>query len=337
MQHNISLKPYNTFGIDVKATKFTIANTIEQLKQICTTQVPEDIFILSGGSNMLLTKDIDKTVIKLNLKGIEVIKKEDKFIWIKVQASEVWHDFVQYCISNNWAGIENLSLIPGHVGTSVIQNIGAYGVEVKDVIESCTALEISTLQSSNFTNQQCLFGYRESVFKQCLKNKYIITDVTFKLTCDLAHYEVKTQYGAIQQQLKNMQIKTPSIAQIATAVITIRQSKLPDPKELGNSGSFFKNPIISTKHLNQLKLQHPQIPHYIINEQQVKIPAGWLIEQSGFKGYRNGDAGVHKLQALVLVNYAHASGKQIEDLAIQIQAKIQRDFNIFIEPEVNIF
>jgi UDP-N-acetylmuramate dehydrogenase len=270
--------------------------------------------------------------VHLELKGIVVNDTKDNVVFVTVEAGENWHEFVLWCISQNYGGLENLSLIPGNVGTSPIQNIGAYGVEIKDVFHQLEAIEIDTGKTKIFKLNDCNFGYRNSVFKNELKGNYIITNVTFKLTKN--SHRLNISYGAIKDFLKN--IEHPTLKDISDAVIAIRESKLPDPKKIGNSGSFFKNPIISIEHFKILQQKFPEIPHYIISEDEVKIPAGWLIEKSGFKGKRYGDAGVHKNQALVLVNYGNATGKEIYNLAEKIQQKIEADFNISLEIEVNV-
>jgi UDP-N-acetylmuramate dehydrogenase len=329
---NQSLKKYNTFGIDAKAKEFVAINSISTLiEAIASTK---DFFILGGGSNMLLTQDIQKLVVHVNLKGIELIDENEDFVIVRAQAGENWHEFVLWCIDQNFGGIENLSLIPGNVGTTVIQNIGAYGVEIKDTMLSCEALNRSTLKIETFTNAQCQFDYRESVFKNELKEQYIITAVSFKLS--KKNHAVSTNYGAIEAELLKKNIQNPTLKEVSNAVIAIRQSKLPDPKELGNSGSFFKNPIISKTDYEKAKAVHPEMPHYVVSENSVKVPAGWLIEQAGFKGKRFGDAGVHKNQALVLVNYGTATGAEIVALSKNIQQTILDQFGIAIEAEVNI-
>lgn len=335
MQFNQSLKNYNTFGISVNATAFVDITSVNQLKKVIqqnNNKLP--LFILSGGSNMLLTKDINALVLHINTKGIEVVKEDDDFIWIEAQAGEIWHDFVLNTVDRNLGGLENLSLIPGKVGSSPIQNIGAYGVEIKDTFHSLTALNLDTLETETFLNTDCEFGYRESVFKNKLKDKYIITAVTFKLK--KAPHILHTSYGAIQQELDSKNISNPTIKDVSNAVIAIRQSKLPDPKEIGNSGSFFKNPVIDKSFYESLLEKNPDIPHYPVNDSQVKVPAGWLIEQAGLKGYRKGDAGVHTKQALVLVNYGNASGEELINMAKYVQATVLEKFGIEINPEVNI-
>lgn len=330
-----SLKHHNTFGIDCKARYFVSVETVEELKKVLSEKPSEALFLLGGGSNMLLTDDLDAVVIHLNLKGIEIIKTSDTEVIIKVMAGENWHDFVEYCIKNNFGGIENLSLIPGNVGTAPIQNIGAYGVELKDTFESCNTLEIETLKEKEFNKEECNFGYRNSIFKNELKGKFIITSVNFRLT--KTDHKKNISYGDIQKILYDKNIKAPGIKDISEAIIRIRQSKLPDPKVLGNSGSFFKNPVVNSESFQEFRRNFPEAPFYELSPTEFKIPAGWLIEKAGFKGQRFGDAGVHKNQALVLVNYGNASGKEIWQLAIVIQKKVMKMTGIFIEPEVNVF
>jgi UDP-N-acetylmuramate dehydrogenase len=329
---NQSLKNYNTFGIDAKAKEFIAVNAIDSLIEVVGSN--KDLFILGGGSNMLLTQDIQKLVVHVNLKGRAIIEENEDFVIVKAQAGENWHKFVLWCIDQGFGGIENLSLIPGNVGTTPIQNIGAYGVEIKDTLFSCEALNRKTLQIETFTNAQCQFDYRESVFKNELKEQYIITAVLFQLT--KKNHAVSTTYGAIETELSKQNIQNPTLKDVSNAVIAIRQSKLPDPKELGNSGSFFKNPIISKEAYEKAKALHPDMPHYVVSENSVKVPAGWLIEQAGFKGKRFGDAGVHKNQALVLVNYGTATGSEVVALSQLIQQTILAQFGIAIEAEVNI-
>ncbi|RXP55770.1 UDP-N-acetylmuramate dehydrogenase [Lutibacter sp. HS1-25] len=330
IQENISLKPFNTFGIDVYAKRFVTINSLNDLKSI--TSKEKNIFLMSGGSNMLLTKDIENLVLQINLKGIVVNDTDNDVVYVTAEAGENWHEFVMWCISQNYGGLENLALIPGNVGTCPIQNIGAYGVEIKDTFHQLEALEIETGKIKTFTNEVCDFGYRNSVFKNELKGKYIIVNVTFKLT--KRNHNFNISYGAISSTLKD--ISKPTLQEIANAVIAIRQSKLPDPREIGNSGSFFKNPVIDLDSFQILQKKYPEIPHYIVSENEIKIPAGWLIEQCGFKGQRFGDAGVHQNQALVLVNYGNASGQEILELAQKIQQKILETYNILLEIEVNI-
>ena len=332
IQENISLKEYNTFGIDVNAKRFVSITSVYQLQQLIKEE--KDIFLISGGSNMLLTKDIETLVVHINFKGISIDQQNHNDVYITVNAGENWHEFVLWCVSLNYGGLENLSLIPGNVGTCPIQNIGAYGVEVKDTITKVEAIEIKTGKLVSFSAEECQFGYRNSIFKNKAKGKYILTSVSFKLTKN--NHKLNTSYGAIESELSSKGITNPTIKDISDAVITIRQSKLPDPKEIGNSGSFFKNPVISKEHFEKLQKNYPNIPSYVISDTEIKVPAGWLIEQSGFKGKRFGNYGVHEKQALVLVNYGDASGKEIYELAQKIQRTIKDTFDINLEIEVNI-
>ena len=332
IQQNISLKSYNTFGIDVYAKEFIQVESIEDLKELIAKH--GDFFILSGGSNLLLTKDFDMLVIHLNLKGKEIVNESAESVHVKVQAGENWHEFVLWCIDQDYGGVENLSLIPGNVGTAPIQNIGAYGVELKDSMLELEALEIKSGKIIKFKNEDCEFGYRDSIFKRHAKGDYIIVNVILKLS--KKNHKLNTSYGAIQSELEKNKIVTPSIKDVSNAVIAIRQSKLPDPKEIGNSGSFFKNPVISVHEFMQLQHKYPEVPHYRVSETEIKVPAGWLVEQCGFKGKRWGDAGIHKNQALVLVNYGNATGKEIFELSKNIQKTVKKKFEIELEAEVNI-
>ncbi|MCH4824103.1 UDP-N-acetylmuramate dehydrogenase [Gramella lutea] len=331
---NFSLKNYNSFGIDVKAGKFVSIQDLDDLRNILRKSYASELFILGGGSNMLLTGDLSKTVLHIALKGKKIISETDSEVIIEVAAGENWHQFVLWTLKQNFGGLENLSLIPGNVGTAPIQNIGAYGVELKDNFVSCRAMNIQTLEEETFNLQDCEFEYRNSVFKHRLKGQFIITSVRFKLT--KKGHKIHMDYGSIKSELENEGIKEPSIQDISNAVIKIRNSKLPDPKEIGNSGSFFKNPIISKNHFHKLEEKFPEIPSYTVSENEIKVPAGWLIDKAGLKGFRNGDAGVHKNQALVLVNYGEATGSEILSLARMIQEKIKSQFNIELEAEVNI-
>ncbi len=334
IQKNASLKELNTFGIDVKAKQYIAVNSSDELVHILKRFYASELFVLSGGSNILLTKDIEATVLHIQTKGIKVVDETENSVLVESQAGENWHQFVLWCIENNYGGVENLSLIPGCVGTSPIQNIGAYGVELKDVFYSCEAVHIQTLEKRIFTNADCKFGYRDSVFKNELKGQYIITNVVFQLT--KKNHQLKTTYGAIQQKLDENPHQTADIKAVSDAVISIRSSKLPDPRVLGNSGSFFKNPVVEKSFFDLLQEKHPEVPSYKVSESQVKVPAGWLIEQCGFKGYRKGDAGVHKNQALVLVNYGSASGEEILQLSKAIQYKVHQTFGVALEAEVNL-
>lgn len=336
IEENKSLKNFNTFRLDCLARYFISVTTIEELKRALAQKPAETpLFILGGGSNMLLTKNLEAFVIHVNIKGIEVIDETDSHVFIKAMAGENWHEFVLFCIENGWGGIENLSLIPGNVGTAPIQNIGAYGIELKDVFVSCSAIEVTTLEEKTFSKKMVHFAYRDSIFKNEAKNKYVITDVIFCLT--KKNHKIRLSYGDIQQVLNEKNILHPALKDISDAVIQIRQSKLPDPKELPNSGSFFKNPIVNKETFKQFHEKFPEAPYYEVSPAQVKIPAGWLIEKCGFKGKRFGDAGVHKKQALVLVNYGEATGKEIWNLAENIQKAVKEKTGISIVPEVNVF
>ena len=330
---NKNLKSFNTFGIEVFAKQFVSVSTLHELQEVISKE--KNIFLLGGGSNMLLTKDISELVVHLNLKGISIVTESENNVYIKAEAGENWHDFVIWCIDHDYGGLENLSLIPGNVGTSPIQNIGAYGVELKDVFHQLEAINLENGASKTFNLDDCNFGYRNSVFKNIYKGKYLITSVTFKLTKH--KHKINTSYGVIKVELDKKKISSPTLKDISDAVIKIRESKLPNPKEIGNSGSFFKNPIISKEHFNTLQKKYPSIPFYTVSETEIKVPAGWIIEQSGFKGKRFGDAGVHDKQALVLVNYENANGASILELARLIQTTIFKNFNINLEFEVNIF
>lgn len=332
---NKSLKAYNTFGIDVNAQKFISVESVEELKALLKNTYASELFILGGGSNMLLTKDIDKTVVHINLKGIRIVEETEENVLVEAMAGENWHQFVLFCLDNNFGGVENLSLIPGNVGTAPIQNIGAYGVEIKDTFESCTALNLQTLELKKFSLSDCKFGYRDSIFKTTEKGKYIITQVTFRLTKN--RHLLHTDYGSISTFFEEEGISDPGIRDVSNAVISIRQSKLPDPKKLGNSGSFFKNPVITIEKCEELKEIYPEIPFYKIGEEHVKVPAGWLIDRAGLKGYREGDAGVHNKQALVLVNYGSATGEEILELSNKVRERVFELFQISLQPEVNIF
>ncbi|MCC9017041.1 UDP-N-acetylmuramate dehydrogenase [Flavobacterium lipolyticum] len=334
IQSNFSLKNYNTFGIEAKARQFVAVHTVAELKTILEENKDEQKFILGGGSNMLLTKDIDALVVHIDLKGKTILKEDDDFVWVESQAGETWHDFVLWTIDNNFGGLENMSLIPGNVGTTPVQNIGAYGTEIKDTFVSCEAINIATQEMKTFTNTDCKFGYRESVFKNEVKDQYIITSVIYKLT--KRNHKINISYGDITAELAKNNITAPTLKDVSNAVIAIRQSKLPDPKELGNSGSFFKNPILLKSDFEKIHQKFPEMKYYEVSETEVKVPAGWLIEQAGFKGKRFGDAGIHKNQALVLVNYGNATGQEILAVSKDVQKTVFDTFGIQIEAEVNV-
>lgn len=333
IQENFSLQQYNTFGVEAKTKYFAEVNSVEELKETLRLS-HSPLLILGGGSNLLFTKDFEGLVIKLNLKGITEQITDENHVLVTAKAGENWHEFVQKTISENYGGLENLSLIPGNVGTCPIQNIGAYGTEIKDHFVSCKALNIETLEIETIDLEQCKFGYRDSIFKTSSKGKYVILEVTFKLTTKNHH--IKTEYGAISSELKNLGIENPTIQDVAKAVINIRQSKLPNPAETGNAGSFFKNPTIPLAQFENLKEQFPEIQGYP-NGDFVKVPAGWLIENAGWKGKQIGNVASHKLQALVIINATgNATGKEIYDFSTQIINSVKEKYGIELEREVNI-
>lgn len=336
IQQNVSLKKYNTFGIDVLAKYFLEVNSVSDIQNYLTQKENEPLFVLGGGSNVLFTKNFNGTILKNNLKGIKLIEEDAEHVYVKVGAGEIWHEFVLYCIKNNYAGIENLSLIPGTVGAAPIQNIGAYGVEQADVFFSLEAIDLHQNILNVFTHSDCRFGYRDSVFKHEGKNKFIITSVTFRLN---KKPKFNIGYGTLKQELEKMGIKELSIAAISHAVCNIRRSKLPDPSIIGNAGSFFKNPTISNEKYLQLKKDFPNIVAFPTDNQQknsVKLAAGWLIEQCGWKGKSFGNYGVHKNQALVLVNYDNAKGIEIYELSEKIMQSVKEKFGVTLEREVII-
>jgi UDP-N-acetylmuramate dehydrogenase len=332
---NISVKPYNTFGIDANTKYFVAASSIAELQESLKWAQGKDlgVIVLGGGSNVLFTKNYDGLIIKNELKGIEKIAEDAEHVYVKVSAGEVWHAFVLYCLQNNLAGAENLALIPGCAGASPMQNIGAYGVEIKDIFQELTALHRNDLITNSFSNSECEFGYRESVFKNKYKNQFVITDVTYKLNKQ-PHFNI--EYGAIMQELEKENIHDLSIQAIAHAVMTIRTSKLPDPKQVGNAGSFFKNPSVTKEFYLQLKEKFQVLNAYENEDGTMKLAAGWMIEQCGFKGFRQGDAGVHEKQALVLVNYGNATGNNVLQICKQVQDAVLEKFGVMLTPEVNI-
>jgi len=336
MQENFSLKPFNTFGVEAKAKYFVEVNTvqelIETLKLSHTQTLP--LLFLGGGSNILFTKGFEGLAIQLNLKGISEELLNENEILVTAKAGENWHEFVMYCLNKNYGGLENLSLIPGNVGTSPMQNIGAYGTEIKDHFVSCKVLNLQTLEVETFDLEKCRFGYRDSIFKQEGKNQYVILEVSFKLTTQ--NHSIKTEYGAIKSELENLDIINPTIQDVSKAVINIRQSKLPDPKKIGNAGSFFKNPTIPSAQFEDLKAKFENIQGYP-NGNFVKVPAGWLIEQCGWKGKQIGNVASHQLQSLVIINATgNASGKEIFDFSALIIDSVKEKFGIELEREVNI-
>ncbi|WP_262916773.1 UDP-N-acetylmuramate dehydrogenase [Chryseobacterium indologenes] len=336
MQENFSLQSYNTFGVDANSQYFTEVKSIEELKDALTFSKDQclPILFLGGGSNILLTKNFNGLAVKINLKGIseEIINENE--VLVTAKAGENWHEFVMYCLQKNFGGLENLSLIPGNVGTSPMQNIGAYGTEIKDTFVSCKVLDVENLEIRTFNLEECKFGYRDSIFKQEGRGKYVILEVSFKLTQKDHH--IKTEYGAIKSELEHLNIQNPTIQDVSRAVINIRQSKLPDPKQIGNAGSFFKNPTIPLAQFESLRQKFENIQGYP-NGNMVKVPAGWLIEQCGWKGKQIGNVASHKLQSLVIVNATgKATGQEIFDFSTDIINSVKEKFGIELEREVNI-
>ena len=333
IHENFPLKAYNTFSIDAKAKFFNSFSFVEELEEKLMMYSEYPILILGGGSNILFTKDYDGAVLKNEIKGIELQHEDADHVYVKVGSGENWHQFVLHCIDHNWAGVENLSLIPGNVGASPIQNIGAYGVELDDVFWSLEAFHLDERRIHTFTREDCEFGYRSSIFKERYKDQFAIISVTFQLKKKPIFH---TDYGAIAEELEKMRVKDLSIQAVSQAVINIRSSKLPDPQKIANAGSFFKNPEVPTEKYETLKLRFPNIVAYPLAKGTVKLAAGWMIEQCGWKGYRKGDAGCHAKQALVLVNYGNATGKEIYDLSEEILQSVKNKFDVVLEREVNI-
>lgn len=340
IHENFPLKGYNTFSIEAKAKFFNSFSFVEELEEKLMMYSEYPVFILGGGSNILFTRDYNGAVLKNEIKGIELQHEDADHVYVKVGAGENWHQFVLHCIEHNWAGIENLSLIPGNVGASPIQNIGAYGVELDDVFWSLEAFHLFEKRIHTFTREDCEFGYRNSIFKERYKDQFAIISVTFQLKKKPIFH---TDYGALAEELEKMGVKDLSIKAVSQAVINIRNSKLPDPQKIANAGSFFKNPEVPTEKYEALKLQFPNIVAYPLAKGTVKLAAGWMVEQCGpdkigtsWKGYRKGDAGCHAKQALVLVNYGNATGKEIYDLSEEILQSVKKKFGVVLEREVNI-
>lgn len=333
LQHNISLKPFNTFGMDAKASAFAEITSESQVPALLklVNIWPGNTLFLGGGSNVLFTEDFDGLVVHIATRGIEIVDEDEEFVYVRGKAGENWDDFVKFCVKHGYGGLENLSLIPGNVGSAPIQNIGAYGVEIKDTFYMLDAVALRSGEFREFYNQECAFGYRNSVFKSELKGLYLILSVTFRLSKKPA---INISYGSIKEELSVMGVPA-DIETIAEAVCRIRRSKLPDPEELGNAGSFFKNPVIPNAQFHKIQAEYPDIPSYPAID-GVKLAAGWLIDKCGWKGHREGDAGVHAKQALVLVNYGSATGKQMVSLAYKIKDSVKEKFGVEIEPEVNI-
>ena len=335
LEENVSLLPYNTFHIDAYARYFQKVHNLAQLEEALNADIlqKQPVLIVGGGSNLLFTDNYDGLVIKNEMMGIAVTGKDDTNVYVKAGAGENWHRFVLYCIENNLAGVENLSLIPGNTGACPIQNIGAYGVEIKDVFQELEAYDTADKKLVTFGLQDCGFGYRESIFKKRYKGRFIILNITFRLS-EIPHFNIG--YGALQQELEKAGVKELSIRAVSDAVINIRQSKLPDPAVIGNAGSFFKNPTVAISQYQQLKDDYNTMPGYPGDNETIKLAAGWLIEQCGWKGYRKGDAGCYDKQALVLVNYGKSSGKDIFDLSQHIVDSVEKKFGVVLEREVNI-
>ncbi len=335
IRKNFSLKEFNTFHLDVASDFFTEVNSTEEISHLISSVEFTSLskFILGGGSNILFTKNFDGIVIKNNLKGIEKIKEDADFVWIKSGSGEIWNDLVIYCVQHNYGGVENLSLIPGTVGAAPIQNIGAYGVELKETFEELEVVHLIAGEIKKFSRNDCKFGYRDSIFKTEVKNQFMIASVTLKLS---KHPVFNTSYGAIETELKAMGVTEKSIKAISDAVCNIRRSKLPDPAKVGNAGSFFKNPEVSNEKCETLKKDFPDIVAHKTSNDKMKLAAGWLIEQCGWKGKQVGNVGMHKQQALVLVNYGNATGKELIDHALNVQQSVREKFGVEIEMEVNI-
>jgi UDP-N-acetylmuramate dehydrogenase len=330
---NISLASLNSFGIEALARYYTKISSVDELSNLQLEQnLP--LLVLGGGSNILFTRDFSGYVLHNEIRGIEVVHEDEKQVLVRTGAGEVWHEFVEYCIGNGYAGVENLALIPGRNGASPIQNIGAYGVEVKDVFYELEAFHLSEKKLYRFNASECAFGYRDSVFKNRYKGQFMISSVTYRLSKKPSFH---TTYGAITQELEKMGVQDLSIRAIGDAVIRIRRSKLPDPAEIGNAGSFFKNPEVSAGQFSLLRSEYPDIVGYPLPGGRIKLAAGWMIERAGWKGYRNGPAGVHDKQALVLVNHGGAKGKEIYDLSEEILVSIREKFGVKLEREVNVF
>jgi UDP-N-acetylmuramate dehydrogenase len=331
IQKNISLLSYNSFHLDARADEFVSVTSVEDLQNVLETKEPR--LVLGGGSNILLTDNLHGLVLKIDITGIDEVKEDNTHVYVRAGAGQVWHEFVEYTMRKNWGGLENLSLIPGSVGAAPIQNIGAYGVELKDIFYELEAFDRLEKKVYSFGVNDCQFGYRDSIFKSTKKNRYIILNVTFVLN---KFPELNTSYGAIREELKKLHVGSPGIQDVSQAVIRIRRSKLPDPAEIGNAGSFFKNPVVDQSVFLSLSDQYPEMPAYPHEDKSVKLAAGWLIEQCGWRGYRKGDAGVHAHQALVLVNHGKATGKEIFDLSEKIQKSVHKKFGVLLEREVNV-
>jgi UDP-N-acetylmuramate dehydrogenase len=333
IQEKVDIAPLTTFGVPCIARRFASFGSAEELKEILAHQGDEPLLILGGGSNVLFTHDFDGLVLWNKILGIEKTDEDATHVTLKVGGGEIWHELVMHTVTKGWGGLENLSLIPGSVGASPIQNIGAYGVEIKDVMSELEALEIATGRIRTFTKEECQFGYRDSIFKSSVKGQYVILNVSYRLS---KHAEINTRYGIIEAELQKAGIQSPGIADVSAAVIAIRQSKLPDPKKLGNAGSFFKNPVVDEAVWHRIQQDFPEVPSYPAAPGKVKLAAGWLIEKAGWKGHREANCGVHALQALVLVNYGGCSGQEVYALSERIIRDVENRFGVLLEREVNI-
>ena len=335
MKTNVNLRPYNSFGFDAIAKYFVEINTIDDLQTLIQSGVLQKhkTLILSGGNNILFQKDVfDGLVVYINTKGIEILREDGNEVVVRAQAGEDWPEFVRFCVSKGWHGVENLAYIPGKIGAAPIQNIGAYGMELKDSFLQCEAMDLTAGDTKVFTKEECRFGYRESIFKHELKGRFVITSVDFLLK---KNAPLNLEYGNIKAYLEQNGIENPSLQQLHDAICAIRDAKLPDVKQIGSAGSFFKNPVISIEQFETLQQQYSNIPHYPDTEGMVKVPAGWLIEQAGWKGWRNEHVGVYNKQALVLVHYGGGKGQDIVELAHKIQDSVEKKFGIRISPEVD--
>lgn len=335
IERNYSLRDLNTFGIEANAAFFTTVKSATDLSSLLRDDemrlLPK--LILGGGSNILLTGDFNGLVIQNKIEGIEIVREDADHVWVKAGGGVVWHEFVLYTVQHGWGGVENLSLIPGTVGAAPMQNIGAYGVEIKDSFEELEAISLEDYSIRRFSRDECRFGYRDSIFKREAKGKYLIVSVTFRL---FKKPILNTTYGAIEQELSAMGVNQPTITDVSSAVIQIRRSKLPDPALIGNAGSFFKNPEVEFAHYEKIKSEHPGLVAYPASHGKMKLAAGWLIEQCGWKGKQVGNVGMHSKQALVLVNYGNATGPELLEHAKKVQKSVLEKFGVLLEMEVNI-
>lgn len=333
VQSNVNLQSYNTLGVKANARWLVEVTSVKELEEVCKVGVSDPIFILGDGSNVLFRNDFRGLILHVNIQGKEIIKETGNHVWLKIGAGEDWHKTVRYCVDRGWGGIENLSLIPGTTGAAPIQNIGAYGVELEQVFEHLETVNLETGEQKTFNREECAFGYRDSIFKRSLKGRFLVSSVTLRLD---KNHRLNTTYGAIQEKLAEKEILNPNIRDISDVVMEIRNSKLPNPEELGNAGSFFKNPVVSKSRFDRLKKAHPQMPGYKLESGKYKVPAGWLIDHAGWKGKVVGNTGTYSQQALVIVNHGGATGEEIWEFAERIQGSVKRQFGIILVPEVNI-